>query len=98
MDLPWRALGGDFAPLIPGAGAEVEEVIGGGDNFAVVLDENQRVAQITEVLQRLEKPPVVARMQADGRLVKHVQDTGEAAADLARQANALRFAARQSRG
>ena len=41
---------------VAGAGAEVEQVIGGLDHFAVVLDDDQRVAQIAELLQRLEQP------------------------------------------
>ena len=35
------------------------------------------------MLQRLQQPGVVARVQADGRLVEHVQHAGQAAADLA---------------
>ena len=40
---------------------------------------------------------VVARVEADRRLVEHVQHAAQAAADLAGQANALRFAAGERR-
>ena len=92
-----RALGGDLAAAVAGAGAEVEQIIGGGDHFAVVLDQDQRVAEVAQVLQGLEQPAIVARVQADGRLVEDVEHAGQAAADLAGQANALRFAAGQRR-
>ena len=48
-------------------------------------------------MQRFEQPAVVARVQADGRLVEDVEDAGQAAADLAGEADALRFAAGQGR-
>ena len=48
-----RALGGDLAAAVAGAGAEVEQVVGRGDHFAVVLDQDQRVAQVAQVLQGL---------------------------------------------
>ena len=46
-----RALGGDLAAAVAGAGAEVEQVVGRGDHLAVVLDQDQRVAQVAQVLQ-----------------------------------------------
>ena len=49
------------------------------------------------LLQRLQQPVVVARMQADGRFVEHVEHAGQAAADLAGEADALRFAAGERR-
>ena len=93
-----RAGGDDLAAEAAGAGAEVEQVVGAGDHFAVVLDDQQRVAQVAELLQGVEQPAVVARVQADRRLVEHVEHAAQAAADLAGQADALRFAAGERRG
>ena len=78
-------------------GAEVEQLVGAGDHFLVVLDHQQRVAEVAKFVERLDQAQVVARMQADRRFVEHVQHAGEAAADLARQANALRLAAGERR-
>ena len=47
--------------------------------------------------QRAEQPAVVARVQADRRLVEHVEHAAQAAADLAGQANPLRLAAGERR-
>src|SRR5438477_176326 len=43
------------------------------DPFAIVLDDNQRVAQIAELLQGLQQANIVARMQADRRLIENIQ-------------------------
>ena len=48
--------------------------------------------------ERVEQPLVVARVQADRRLVENVEHADQAAADLAGQADALRFAAGERRG
>ena len=48
--------------------------------------------------ERVEQPVVVARVQADRRLVENVQHADQAAADLPGQADALRFAAGERRG
>ena len=48
-------------------------------------------------MQRGQQPVVVARVQADRRLVENVQHADQAAADLPGQANALRLAAGQRR-
>ena len=44
-----------------------------------------------------EQPGVVARVQADRRLVEHVEHAGQAAADLAGQADPLALAAGERR-
>ena len=41
--------------------------------------------------ERLDEAAVVALVQADARLVEHVQHPGEAGADLGRQPDALRL-------
>ena len=48
--------------------------------------------------QRREQAPVVALVQPDRGLIQHVHDAGEAGADLACQADALRFAAGERLG
>ena len=39
-----RALGDDFAAMHAGAGADVDDIIGGADRVLVVLDDDHRVA------------------------------------------------------
>ena len=96
-DLRGRAVGDDLAAVLAGAGAEVADVVAARDHFAIVLDHQQRVAQVAQLVQRRQQPRVVARVQADRRFVEHVQHAAQAAAELAGQANPLRFAVGERR-
>ena len=78
-----------------GAGADVDDVVGGQDRVLVVLDDDHRVAEVAQAAQRHEQALVVALVQADRGLVEDVEHAGEAGADLARQADALALAAGQ---
>ncbi len=75
------------------AGAEVEQAIGAGDDFLIVLDDEQRVAEVAQFCERDDQAGIVARVQADRGFVEHVQHAAQAAADLAGEADALGFAA-----
>ncbi len=97
FDLPRRALRDQFAAQPSRAGTEIDHVIGALDGFGVVLDHQHGVAQVAQTRQRIEQPVVVARMQADGRFIEHVQHTAQLRADLRGQTNALRFAAGKRR-
>ena len=97
-DVVGRALRDDLAAVDAGAGADVDHVVGLHDRVLVVLDDDDRVADVAQVLERAEQALVVALMQADRRLVEHVEHAGEAGADLRGEADALGFAARQRAG
>ncbi|MNF13846.1 hypothetical protein D3C80_2158320 [compost metagenome] len=59
-----------------------------------MFNDDNRIADITQVLQRFEKPGIVALMQADRRFVEHVKHTGQTRADLRGKPDALAFTAR----
>ena len=87
------ALRHHLAAVLAGAGAHVHDPVGHADHVLVVLDHDHAVAQVAQVLQRADQAVVVALVQADGRLVQHVHDAGQARADLAGQPDALGLAA-----
>ena len=93
-----RASGDHFAAMASGTRTHVDHVVGAEDGIEVVFDDDDGVAQVTQPQQRLQQPVVVALVQADGRLVEHVHDTGQPGADLAGQPDALRLAAREGVG
>ena len=64
-----------FAPLDAGAGAEVDKMIGRAHRVLVVLDDDHRIPLMREPLQGCQQPIVVTRVQADRRLVKHIENT-----------------------
>ena len=88
-----RALGDDMAAVLAGARADIDDPVGRAHRLFVVLDDDQRVAEIAQALQRVDQAGVVALVQADARLVEDVEHAHQAGADLRRQADALRLAA-----
>ena len=86
-----------WPPRVPAPGPRSMQVIGAADRVLVVLDHEQRVALAAELLERVEQHAVVARMQADRRLVEHVADAAQVRAELRRQPDALGLAARERR-
>ncbi|WDT81381.1 MAG: hypothetical protein MPW14_06440 [Candidatus Manganitrophus sp.] len=68
------------------------------DRLLVVLDDDDRVAEIAQAPQRFEQALIVALVETDGRLVQHIEHAGEAGADLRGEADALAFAARERAG
>ena len=69
---------GDHLAAEPaGARTEVDHVVGAQYRVFVVLDHQQRVALVAQLHQCVEQYVVVPRVQADGRLVKHVADASQ---------------------
>ena len=94
-DLLGRALRDHLAAVLARSRSHVEHMIGGVDRLFVVLDHDDGVADVAQVLERGEEASVVALVQADRGFVEHVHDAGEPRADLAREADTLRLAARE---
>ena len=90
-------VGHDLAAAHAGPGAEVDDVVGRPHRVFVVLDDDHRVAQVAQPGQGGQQAVVVARVQADRRLVEDVQHADQPAADLAGQADALHLAAGERR-
>ena len=93
-----RAFGDDAAAQPACAGAEIEHIIGVADGVFVVLDDEDRVAEIAQSFERLDEAIVVALVQADGGLVENVENAAQARADLRGQADALALAAGERGG
>ena len=92
------ALGDDLTAQPPGPGPKSSRPSALGDHLAVVLDQQQGVAQVAELLQASEQAAIVAGMQPDGRLVEDIEHAAQPAADLGGQADALHFAAGERAG
>ena len=63
-----------------------------------MLHDEHGVAEVAQAHQRVDQPPVVPLVQADRRLVQHVQHADQAGSDLRGQADALGLAAGQRGG
>ena len=97
-DFLGRAGGDEISAGVAGAGAEIDHVVGAANRFFVVLDDEDGVAEVAQGFERAEQAAIVARVQADGRLVENVEDAAQARADLRGQADALGFAAGERGG
>src|SRR5436305_5771183 len=94
FDLGRDALRDDPPAVLAGAGAEVGEVVGGAHGLLVVLYDDDGVPEVAQALERSDQLRVVALMQADRGLVEDVEHADERRADLRREADPLRLAAR----
>ena len=77
-----RARVHDLAAVLARARADVDDVVGDPDRLLVVLDDEHGVAEVAQAHERVDQAAVVALVQADRRLVEHVQHADEPAADL----------------
>ncbi len=84
---------GDFAAGIARGGAELDESIGGTEEFFFVLDGDDAVAARGEAANGIDEAGDVLRMEADGGLVEDVEHVDEAAAEDGCELHALGFAA-----
>ena len=89
------ALEDHLPSVLAGAGPEIDHVVCRANGLLVVLDDDDCVSQIAEARQRGEQLAVVALMQADGRLVEHVEHSREVRAYLSREPDSLPFSAGQ---
>ncbi len=85
-------------PYSPAPGTEIDEEVRPAHRLLVVLDDEHRVAEITQPLEGADELLVVALVQADRGLVEHVEHADEGRADLRREPDALRLPAGEGRG
>ncbi len=81
--------------MLAGAGADIDHMIGDSDGVLVVLDDNDRVTDVSEPLEGFDQLGVVALVEADGGLIQDIEHADEPRTDLAGQSNTLRLATGQ---
>ena len=78
--------------------SHIDNMVGRRHGLCVVLDDNDRIAEIAQSNERLQQPTIIALMKPDRRLVQNVEDTDESRPDLRGEPNALPLTARQRGG
>ncbi len=71
-EVGWRALEDDPAAVMAGAGAEVDDPVGGHHDRLVVLDDDDRLAGVDEPVEQAEQLLDVGEVEAGCRLVENV--------------------------
>src|SRR5262249_35605912 len=97
-DIGGRACRHDLAAVDASPWSDIDDMVGGADRILVMFDYNYGVAEVAQPLEGFEEPRIVALVQADRRLIEHVEYAGQAGADLRGQSDALALAARQRAG
>ena len=92
-DIGERAQEDDFAAMDAGLRPHVDEHVRGADDFLVMLDDDDRIADVPQALEHADQPVGIPRMQADGGLVEDVHGADERAAEGGDEVDALAFAA-----
>src|SRR3984893_10931916 len=92
------ALGDDMPAMDPSTRSHIDDPIRGADRLFVVLDDDNRVAEVAQPLQGPQEAPVVALMQPDRGLVEDIEPSGRPGADLRGQPDALTLAAGERSG
>ena len=81
------------AAVFPGSGAHIDNMVGGSHHGFVMLDDQQRITQVSQTLHGSDEAGVISGMETDRRFVTDVEHPHQPAAYLGGQANPLRFAA-----
>ena len=68
-------------------------MVGHTNHLFVVLDDEHRVALVAELPEDVDEPLIVAGVEADGRLVEHVERAHERRPQRRGEVDPLRFAA-----
>ena len=80
------------------ARADIHNVISGLHRLFIVLHHYDGIAQVAQVLQRLDKPCIIPLVQPNGGLIQDIQHPHQAGTDLGRQPDALTFPAGKGAG
>ena len=88
-------MGHDFAALFAAFRSEVDDPVGVADYVEIVLDDDDRVAQVGEAVEDFKELADVVEVQASGGLVKEVEGAAcLSLAELSGELHALGFAPR----
>ena len=97
-DLVGRPDRDDAASLFAGAGPEIHNPVRRAHDVFVMLHNDHRVAEVSQILERPDQPVSVSRMQANARLVEHVENAGQPGSNLPCKTNSLTLSARERIG
>ena len=85
----------NFATQASGLGADVDDVIGGADDFFIMFHYDHRIAQLLQLAQDVYQLVRIAAVKSDTRFVQDVETAHQAASQRSRQIDTLAFTAGQ---
>ena len=85
-----------LAPQPSGLGTHVDHIVGCQHHVLVMLYHNDRVAQVTQLLQGMNQTQVITLVQSDTWFIENVENVDQLRADLRGQPDALALPARET--
>ncbi|MNN02967.1 hypothetical protein D3C81_1156390 [compost metagenome] len=76
-----------------GSRPDIDNMIRCQHRIFIVFDDDQRIAEVTHMVQSGDQLIIVPLVQPDARFVKDIQDAHQTGSDLRSQPDTLRFAA-----
>ena len=92
LDLVHRTSGDHIAAACSGNGAHLDQIVGFRQHARVVVDNNHGVAVIHQITHHAHQAVDIGRMQADRRLVQHIEHARRSVAHHASELHALTLA------
>ena len=92
------ACGQQLTAVFAGARAEIHQIVGRPQHVGIMLNHQDRVAEIAQVLENADQLRGIACMQANRRLVKNVERADKLRAKRSGELDALRLAAGERGG
>src|SRR6202043_2291801 len=89
------SLSHELAPMLACAGPKIENAIRGSHNVRIVFDHEDGISQVTQIMKYFDQPVSISAVQADRRLIEHIQRPHQSRAQRGGQLNALRLAPRE---
>src|SRR5690606_36063716 len=90
-----RAMCDDLPAMPFCAGTDIKNIIRLEHHVAVVLDDDDRVAKVTQVFKCFDKLDVVSRVEANARFVEDIEYADQLGAYLRGETDALGFTSTQ---
>lgn len=97
-DLLRRTLCDHSSAMRSRAGTDVDNMICRIHRILIMLNDNERIAQIAQFFQRGQQTVIIALMQADARFVQYIKHTLQTGTDLGSQTNTLSFSSGKRTG
>ena len=87
------SLGYDMPAVLARARPHIYNKVCRAERILIMFHNNQRIAQVTQVFERLEQPRIVSLVKPDGRFIQDIQHAYQTGTNLGGQADTLRLTA-----
>ncbi len=77
-----RTLRNDLATVNACSGSDIDDIVSRKDGILVMFNHDNRITEVAQMTQRIEKTRIIALMQANGRFIQNIQHARKPRTDL----------------